>query len=148
MATTTLRILLTDDDEDDRMIFKELLEEMDIKTIVHTANNGRQLMEMLNNKSTPLPHLLFLDLNMPHKDGIACLKEIRSNKDFDDITVAIYSASDFQQDINETFQNGANIYITKPSNYKVLKKVLNKALSVTHLKLDTSFNRSNFVLKI
>ncbi len=144
----TLRILLTDDDEDDRMIFKELLEEMDIKTIVRTVENGTQLMKLINNKSTPLPHLLFLDLNMPHKDGIACLKEIRTNDAFDDITIAIYSASNCQHDIDETFQNGANIYITKPSNYKVLKKVLNKAVSVTHLKLDTSFNRSNFVLKI
>jgi len=148
MATTTLRILLTDDDEDDRMIFKELLEEMDMKTIVHTVNNGRQLMKQLNNKSTPFPHLLFLDLNMPYKDGIACLKDIRSNKDFDDITIAIYSSSDFQRDIDETFQYGANIYITKPNDYNVLKKVLNKAVSVTHLKMDSSFNRSNFVLKI
>ncbi len=148
MVIATLRILLTDDDEDDRMIFKEILEEMDIKTVVHTAENGKQLMKKLNNKNTPLPHLLFLDLNMPQKDGIACLKEIRNNNAFDDITIAIYSASDFQQDIDETFLNGANIYITKPSNYKVLKNILNKAVSVTHLKLDTTFNRSNFVLKI
>jgi len=148
MIPASLRIFLTDDDEDDRLIFKEILEEMDVKTFVQTTGNCEELFTALNRKNSPLPHLLFLDLNMPQKNGIECLKEIRSNREYDDISIAIYSASTDQKDIDETFQHGANIYITKPNDYTVLKNVLNKAVSMTHLNQDTTFNRSNFVLKI
>jgi len=148
MENTPLRILLTDDDEDDRLIFKEILEKMDIHTVVETANNGIELMDILTEPNRQLPHMLFLDLNMPYKDGLSCLKEIRSNEKFNDITITIYSTSTSQDDIDKTFRNGANIYITKPGNYNVLKRVLAKAVSQTHLKQDTTFNRSNFLLKI
>jgi CheY-like chemotaxis protein len=62
-----LHVLLADDDETDRLIFKEAFEELKIKTIVHTVNNGEQLMDYLNKKDSHLPHLPFLDLNMPRK---------------------------------------------------------------------------------
>lgn len=148
MINTPLRILLTDDDEGDRLVFTEILEEMNIETVIQTANNGIELMDILAGPGSRLPHLLFLDLNMPHKDGITCLKEIRKNEKYDSISIAIYSTSSSQEVIDQTFRNGANIYITKPGNYEVLKRVLAKAVSETHLKQDTTFNKSNFVLKI
>ena len=148
MINPPLRILLTDDDLGDRIIFSEIFEEMELETTVQLLNNGVELMDYLNKKDVLLPDLLFLDLNMPNKNGMTCLKEIRSNEKFKDISIAIYSTSASERDIDESFQHGANIYITKPSDFSKLKQILTKAISVTHLYHDSSFNRENFVLKI
>jgi len=147
MKYAPLRILITDDDEGDRLLFQEILEEMNIRSRVEIARNGLELIERLSS-GEPLPDLLFLDLNMPKKNGISCLKEIRGNKKFDAMSIAIYSTSSFSKDIDVTFREGANIYITKPSDYKVLKEVLEKAVFVTRLNRDSSFSKDNFVLKI
>ncbi len=128
MENNPLLILLADDDEVDRLIFTEALLELKIKTIVETFNNGEELMQWLNVKQEQLPHLLFLDLNMPCKNGLQCLKEIRSDEKLKNISVAIYSTSENERDKEETFRNGANVYINKPSDFNILKQVLEKAL--------------------
>jgi CheY-like chemotaxis protein len=105
-------------------------------------------MEWLNCVTNPLPHFLFLDLNMPRKNGLECLREIRKDKRIKDIFVAIYSTSDNEKDMEETFLNGANVYIAKPSDYNVLKQLLYKAVSATLIYEGDTFNRNNFLLRI
>jgi CheY-like chemotaxis protein len=143
-----LRVLLTDDDEDDRLIFKEILDEMDKDISVQMVNNGKQLMDFLATEKNPLPHVIFLDLNMPDMNGIECLKEIRKFEKYSDIFIAIYSTSSSEKDIEDTFLYGANIYITKPGDYGELKQVLTKTLFAVHLNRHSDLDRSNFVLKI
>jgi CheY-like chemotaxis protein len=70
MESASLKILLADDDENDRLLFKEALEELKINCIVHTVNDGIQLMDYLTKKNAALPHLIFIDLNMPRKNGL------------------------------------------------------------------------------
>jgi len=147
MENAPLHILLADDDENDRQLFKEAFEELNIKTIVRTVNNGIQLMQWLNRKNIRLPDLLFLDLNMPRKNGLECLKDIKSNKKLKDISISIYSTSDNEIDIEETFLNGANVYITKPNNFNKLKQVLEKAVMKTFQYQDQSMKRENFLLR-
>lgn len=148
MGNAPLRILLADDDEGDRLLFKEILDEIETSTIVHTVNDGVQLMEYLLEEGVRLPDLLFLDLNMPFKNGMECLKEIRSNEAFNDISIAIYSTSSTENDIDEAFRLGANIYITKPASFQSLKQVLTKAVTIVRQNQDATFNRDNFVLRI
>jgi len=148
MNNEPFHILLADDDEGDRLLFKVAFSELKIKTVVQTVNNGIQLMEWLNKKDIPLPYLLFLDLNMPPKNGIECLKEIKSNEKLKDVFIAIYSTSDNEKDIEETFRNGANVYITKPNYFSVLKQVLEKALKMASKYQDPTMIRENFLLRI
>jgi CheY-like chemotaxis protein len=143
-----LHILLADDDEDDRLLFTEAFSELKIKTIVHTVNTGIQLMERLKMKNIRLPHLLFLDLNMPRKNGLECLKEIRSDKKLKDISIAIYSTSGTEKDMEETFRNGANVYITKPNDFNILKQILEKVVVTTYQYQDQSMKRENYLLRI
>ncbi len=82
-------ITLADDDEDDRMFFTDAFEELKINTVVNTVNDGVALMDFLNHPETVLPNIIFLDLNMPLKSGIECLKEIKANPKFKDIVIAI-----------------------------------------------------------
>lgn len=148
MENTPLYILLADDDETDRLLFKEAFEEVTIKTIVHTVNNGMQLMEYLIKKGNRLPHLLFLDLNMPQKNGIECLKEIKSNRELKEIPIAIYSTSASEKDMKEAFGNGANVYIHKPTEFNKLIRVLEKTVVMAYQYQDPDLNKENFLLKI
>lgn len=105
-------------------------------------------MEYLNEENAILPHLIFLDLNMPRKNGLECLKEIRRNENFKDISIAIYSTSTSEKDIEETFRSGANVYIIKPNNFTILKQLLCKAVTAYYLNREASFNIENFLLRI
>lgn len=148
MENAVLKILLADDDESDRLLFEDAFKELKIKSIVHTVNNGTQLMDYLTENDAALPQLIFLDLNMPRKNGLECLKEIRSNKKFKEISIAIYSTSSSENDIEETFRNGANVYIKKPSDFNILKQLLAKVISATDLYQGADFNIENFLLRV
>lgn len=148
MKNEPLHILLADDDENDRLLFIEAFSELKINTIVHTVNSGTELIKRLNMQDIRLPDVLFLDLNMPGKNGIECLKEIKSNENLQNISIAIYSTSDNEKDIDETFHNGANVYITKPNNFKMLKQVLKKSVMTAYQYKDQSMKRENFILRV
>ena len=148
MENNPLLILLADDDKDDRLFFTEAFSELKIKTIIEIVNDGVELMQWLNEKQEHLPHLLFLDLNMPRKNGLECLKEIQSNEKLKNIPVAIYSTSDHKKDMEETFRNGANVYITKPFDFNTLKLVLEKAVMAAYQYQQVGMKKENFLLKI
>jgi len=148
MSIKPIYVLLADDDESDRMNFKEALEEGKIKTTVVSVNDGVELMEFLLQEDTQLPTILFLDLNMPRKNGFECLIEIRNNERMKEMVVAIYSTSSTDKDIEKTFNHGANVYIKKPNNFKKLKFVLNEIIMYVNVYRDPPFNLDNFLLKI
>jgi len=148
MKKEPLHILLADDDEADRILFKEAFEEMEIEINFQSVNDGVRLMSHLAKKDTPFPDFLFLDINMPRKNGLECLKEIRSNNLYKNVPVAIYSTSASDRDVEETFQNGATVYIQKPTDFNGLINVLKKAIMVVLTYRDSSFNKANFLIKI
>lgn len=143
-----IHIILADDDEDDRMFFTDAFEELKISTKVQTYNDGSELMDYLNNEDAILPEILFLDLNMPKKNGIECLNEIKANEKFSDIAIAIYSTSSSEEHIEETFVSGANIYIKKPNDFETLKKVLSDVVTINWQYQTSGLNKDNFLLRI
>lgn len=148
MNNTTLRILLADDDECDRLLFGEVFQEMKGLHSIQMVHNGLELMEYLTAKETVLPHFIFLDLNMPYKNGLDCLKEIRVDEKFKEIYIAVYSTSAAEKDIEETFYNGANHYIKKPNTFAMLKQLLSKAVSSGAMHQLGTCKRANFLLSI
>ena len=148
MSNKVLQILLADDDEDDRLFFKEALEDIKIKSVVTMVNDGIELMDYLTHPNNLRPDVVFLDLNMPRKDGIQCLEEIRNNKELKDLTVAIYSTSGAERDIEETFVKGANVYIKKPNDFTTLKKVVEEAMRINWQYHTSGLNKDTFVLSI
>ena len=141
-------ITLADDDVDDRLFSEDAFDELKINTSVSTCNDGVELMEYLTNPETILPNILFLDLNMPRKNGFECLLEIRADKKFDDIAIAIYSTSSSEDDIENTFVHGANIYIKKPSDFNTLKKVLSEVVTLNWQYHTSGLNKDNFLLRL
>ena len=148
MPSDQLQILLAEDDEDDRDLFTNALKELKTKIIVHTVNDGIELMDYLAKNGNALPQLLFLDLNMPRKNGFECLKEIRSKQKLREISIAIFSTSASEKDIEETFLNGANVYINKPNSYNALKQALSKVVMNANIYQEPPFNKNNFLLRI
>ncbi|AIZ41248.1 response regulator [Cellulophaga baltica] len=148
MAFQTLNIALADDDEDDRLLFKDAIEEIKIKTKLSLFTNGKELMDYLVLPNVILPEVIFLDLNMPIKNGMQCLKEIRENPKLSDLSVAIYSTSSSERDIEDTFINGANVYINKPNSFGELKTVIEKVLQLNWQYQTSALNRENFLLRI
>jgi CheY-like chemotaxis protein len=140
--------MLADDDEDDRLFFKEAFEEVKVDHTITTFNDGVQLMNYLLKPENAIPDIIFLDLNMPRKSGVECLKEIRGDQRLKEITVAIYSTSSSEQDIEDTFVAGANVYIRKPNDFSMLKKVLSDVVQINWQYITDGFNKDSFILSL
>lgn len=144
-----MRIVLADDDADDRDLFREALAGLkNIKAELEIVNDGIELMELLADERRELPHILFLDLNMPRKSGVECLREIRANAKFSEVSVAIYSTSNADKDIEDTLSEGANIYIHKPDHFNKLKQAILHVLRINWQFHLSGLSKETFFLSI
>jgi CheY-like chemotaxis protein len=139
-----LYVLLADDDSDDRDFFVEAVEESGLPVKIETAEDGEALLKLLKN-SGKLPDIIFLDLNMPNKNGRECLGEIRKTQEYLNIPVVIYSTSSSSNDIDDTFKKGANLYVSKPSSFNELKTLAKTVLNLDWNVYKPNSNRKNFV---
>ena len=130
MSVQQLNILLADDDPDDCIFFKEALESIPVLTQLTAVHDGEQLMQLLTNKTIKLPDILFLDLNMPRKNGFECLTEIKQNKKLKALPVVIFSTSFEQEVVNLLYDNGAHFFIRKPSEFVLFKKIILHTLTL------------------
>ncbi len=128
MSQKQLNILLADDDKDDCLFFNDAIREFIPSTNLTMVHDGEQLMQLLINETTQLPDVLFLDLNMPCKNGFECLAEIKHNKQLKHLPVVIYSTSGWNDKINILFKTGADVYIRKPGNFAQLVQVIQHAV--------------------
>lgn len=145
--STVRNIFLSDDDKDDCSMFSEALEELAADTRLTIASDGAKLMKALEENVPPPPEFIFLDLNMPRKNGFECLQEIRKSPKLKDIPVIIFSTSSNRDVVDRSFQEGANLYITKPSSFTLLKKTLAFVLSIGADSLRQP-QREKFVIKV
>ena len=143
-----MHFLIADDDDDDRQFFYEALEEIKIKTTVEMVTNGAALLKRLTKKNAIIPQVLFLDLNMPFKNGIECLTEIKKLDFLKNMTIVIYSTSASESDIEDTFVKGANVYIKKPTDFIKLKKVLSEVITTQWQYYTGGLNRANFLMSL
>ncbi len=147
MNQPILNIILTDDD-DDRLFFSEVLDEIELQTSLSLFKNGEELMEYLLKPTNVFPNIIFLDLNMPKKNGMQCLCEIRSNPLLQNLFIAIYSTSSSEKDIEDTFANGANIYLNKPSSFDKLREMVEKVLNMDFEQHNSTLNLKTFTFRI
>lgn len=120
-------VLLAEDDEDDVHLFKTVLAELNQDILVTVATDGNLLMAFLE-QATTLPEMIFLDLNMPFKNGFECLSEIRGNEKWNSIKIFVLSTSHQPQHIENAYKGGADLYIAKPTSYTQFKNMVEKCL--------------------
>jgi two-component system response regulator len=133
-ATKPITILMADDDEDDRLLTKEALDESRVLNDLFFVEDGEELIDYLKNSGKfadsakyPRPSLILLDLNMPKKDGLEALTEIKSDPHMQAIPVVILTTSKQEEDMVKSYGLGAASYITKPVNFEGLVNLM-KAL--------------------
>lgn len=147
MQEQTKNILLAEDDQDDVIVFelaiKEVNNEYEIPMYLRHAKDGELLFVLLKEQ---LPDILFLDINIPCKDGISCIREIRKNKEYDNLPVIMYTSHKHDIKIEEAFREGANYYIVKSNTVSELAKKLKKVCSIDWRSITHYPPREQFVI--
>ncbi len=131
MNSDNLFLVLADDDEDDRDLFKDAINELPIPVEIKSLAGGESLMDYLLQPGEPLPDVVFLDLNMPRKNGFECLAEIQASEKLKKIPVIIFSTSFDETVVRQLYDAGAQYYMQKPSGFNQLKQNLASALKLT-----------------
>jgi len=125
-----LNIVLADDDPDYHDLFRHVLNETGHESTLVSIENGEELLFYLGENQTSLPGIIFLDINMPRKNGKECLREMRSHHSLLQIPVVMFSASNYHRDIDETHDLGANLYVTKLVFFNDPVKILREILTI------------------
>ena len=127
MENTFKHILLADDDQDHALLFDTIVKKLYPEKALSIVNDGNDLFEFLKQH---LPDLIFLDLNMPCKNGIECLNELKSKPAYRSIPVIVYSSSAHLNDIQDSYVHKADFYMVKPFSVKHLELALENIFSM------------------
>lgn len=124
------RLLLADDDIDDRSFFYDFFEDRHDIELMPAAENGLEVIDILNavQNDSDLPHLIVLDQNMPKMNGKQTLDFLKSNERYSEIPIIIYSTYSNKQLIEECSQSGALLVAPKPTTYAGYQQMINKFL--------------------
>jgi CheY-like chemotaxis protein len=128
-----ITILICDDDEDDRQLTQQALEDAHVSNAVKFVEDGEQLLDYLYQRGeyggatgkAPRPGLILLDLNMPKLDGREALKVIKGDPTLSNIPVVVLSTSNLDTDIIRSYELGVNSFITKPVTFSGLVEAMN-----------------------
>jgi two-component system, chemotaxis family, response regulator Rcp1 len=122
------RILLVEDDPDDVLLMSEVLRETRMPSDLHVVMDGEEAMDFLHRRGgfadSPVPDLVFLDLNLPKKDGRQVLAEIKADPILRRIPVIVLTTSAAEQDVLQAYDRHANAYVRKPVGYSALLDVV------------------------
>ncbi|MXO04407.1 response regulator [Flavobacterium sp. HBTb2-11-1] len=120
-----------DDDEDDRLLFLDAMEDLSLPAAVQGVSDGQELLHTLDKSKDGLPDMIFLDINMPIKNGFDCLAEIRSREDaLKEVRIVMLSTSKSPDNIELCHKLGADLYAVKPSTFQGLKDLLQKVFEM------------------
>lgn len=138
--------MLADDDHDDCIFFKEALEELQVQAKLKILNDGVKLMTLLSKPDIILPDALYLDLNMPRKNGFECVIEIKQMEKLKSIPVIIFSTSFDPNVVDILYEQGATYYMQKPAMFSNLKNIIAKSLQLISIPTIQKPLKENFVI--
>ena len=125
-----LTILLADDDEDDRELAREALQDSRLANDMKFAVDGQDLLDYLRHEGrwsvedSPRPGIILLDLNMPRMDGREALAVIKADQSLRRIPVVVLTTSQDETDVLATYDLGVSSFITKPVTFGALVDVM------------------------
>ncbi len=125
-------ILLADDDEEDRELARDALQDSRLANEMKFVVDGQDLLDYLRREGrwaapdvdAPRPGIILLDLNMPKKDGREALAEIKADESLRRIPIVVLTTSNDEADIVSTYDLGVSSFITKPVTFGALVDVM------------------------
>lgn len=141
MVTKPIEILLVEDNPGDIRLMRDYLQRSKVSTKVNVVENGAAALSFLKKQGkyadAATPQLIILDLNMPIKGGREVLSEVKEDPILKHIPIIVFTTSDAQMDINNSYKLHANCYITKPADleqfYRVVTGIENFWLTMAKL---------------
>ncbi len=123
MKGKAIKILLAEDDPDDRLLLQEALQEGRLANELTCVEDGEELLDYLHQRGkwaggAPRPGLILLDLNMPKLDGREALRAIKADPSLRQIPVVVLTTSKAEEDVLRSYDLGANSFITKPVTFQ------------------------------
>ncbi len=140
-----VNIFIAEDDKDDFLLLKEAIEDTLPKFNLEHSLDGKAFLQSLNKGVEP--DLIFLDLNIPKKNGVDCLVELRQVEDLKSTPVIIYSTSSDVEDIDRCYKNGCTLYLVKPASFKDLVTQLRKIFFRLGLPRQELLSKEMFVVQ-
>ncbi|WP_343617267.1 response regulator [Flavobacterium sp.] len=139
---------MADDDIDDCDFFSQIFSEEfpDIKLSI--SYDGSKLLTLLDGPPQPSADVIFLDLNMPILSGPECLQKVRGSELLKHHIIIIFTTSSNPKDIERMYELGADYFITKPSDYKTLINLINKAMVLVCENNSSQRSFENFYITI
>jgi CheY-like chemotaxis protein len=128
--TRPFTILLADDDEEDRELARDALQDSRLANEMKMVVDGQDLLDYLRREGrwadvdAPRPGIILLDLNMPKKDGREALAEIKADESLRRIPVVVLTTSKDEADVLRTYDLGVSSFITKPVTFAGLVEVM------------------------
>ena len=110
-------ILLVEDDSVDVMTVKRAFKELDVTNPLVSTGDGEKALAYLQDRTTTKPCVILLDLNMPRMGGIEFLKIAKSDESLRTIPIVVFTTSNTEQDITQSFDLGAAGYMVKSMDY-------------------------------
>ena len=115
--TPPIRVLLVEDNPGDADLTRDTLEAGAVEVAVEVAVDGEEAIDYLlrrgRHAAAVRPHLILLDLNLPRLHGVEVLAQIKQHELLHTIPVVVFTSSDAEQDVLQSYQRGANGYVTK-----------------------------------
>jgi CheY-like chemotaxis protein len=134
-------VLLVEDDEGDVLMTREAFEHYKIRNTLHVVTDGDQALQFVRQagdfSGVPRPGLILLDLNLPRRDGLEVLAELKADPELRLIPVVILTTSQAEEDIVRSYSLHANAYVTKPVDFErfieVIRQIDNFFITVVKL---------------
>ena len=139
------RIILADDDEDDHFFFEDVLAKFKFEKQIDVFEDGEKLLTYLLQQKEKLPDVLFLDYNIPRKNGLECLLEIKKHTILKDLPVIIYSTYLHDEVADTLYNQGAHFFVCKTDN-KSLEKILHKVFTLLITEKAARPDREAFII--
>ncbi|GAB1453135.1 hypothetical protein MASR2M47_31910 [Draconibacterium sp.] len=141
-------VLLAENNDNERHFFKGVLENLRMKTVVQTVNDGDELLKYLSAPNAESPHIVFLGQKGPGNAGYEYLRQLKHLNATKDTAIAMYSSSASESEIENSFVEGANVYIKKTADSQVFKKKLENVLAMSWHYQTSGLNRDNFIMSV
>jgi len=131
IPTQTIHILLVDDDPNHRFLIRKLLSKNSVRTKVTELEDGQQALDYVYRRGIysdrgkfPDPDFILLDIKMPGIDGLKVLKVIKHDEQTQQVPVVMLTTSTLEEEIIQSYKDGANAFVTKPTSYDDFGKTI------------------------